>query len=192
MIEDRRRFVDRLATEFAIPDPEPLFDAIADARQAYEDEFLMGRGGRWTEGYADALDEIGRADLWHIIDMIRETSHRIAPFLVGDPESMDRDESEISKVEDRLGDMCDTLAEVARVVELIPRSRRGRGNRKDGLDAVRKAMEVVVGYWTLTLGRKFEQNHTAWEDGAPMEKAPAALRFAHRVIEHILPGRGRR
>jgi hypothetical protein len=194
---------DKIVEDFALPDPGALSDALATAGFTRRVRLLLAPGGEWAEQEADRLDELNDT-LWKTVDLLDWSQPRLARQLAGIPtEGFGERYAEFRAQEDALDDLIDRLVEVARVAAKVPRLRRGRGQRRVHLAhgnrrvieaeyaPLRAAMDVLVSYWTLDLGRRFRQNHYAWEGDRPKPSAPEGLRFAFACVELIAPGQGK-
>jgi hypothetical protein len=194
-----QRLIASLIQDFDLPDRDELVEVLGVAEMTYQFALLNGQAGQWALQEADDLDELCPT-LWKTVDLLRELERALAIQLAGGDEI--KGYAEVRKREDELRELRNRLADVARAAASIPRRRRKRGKRRVHVlhsrqeividyEPLRALMDVLAGYWRVTLGRPFRQNQTAWEpDGSPMGKAPAAVRFAYAVIEHIAPGRG--
>jgi hypothetical protein len=195
-----QRLIASLIQDFDLPDRDELVEVLGVAESTYEFALINGQAGQWALQEADDLDELCPT-LWKTVDLLRELERALAIQLAGGDE-IER-YAEVRKREGELRELRNRLADVAHAAARIPRRRRKRGQRRVHLlhsrqeievdyEPLRAMMDVVAGYWKVTLGRPFRQNQTAWEpDGNPMGKAHAAVRFAYAVIEHIAPGRGK-
>jgi hypothetical protein len=189
-----------LIRDFNLPDRHELVEVLGVAESTYQFALMNGQAGQWSLQEADDLDELCPT-LWKTVHLLGELERTLAICLAGGDEI--NHYVEIQKREDELRELRNRLANLAHAAVRIPRRRRKRGQRKVHIshsrqeievdyEPLRAMMDVVAGYWKVTLGRPFRQNQTAWEpDGSPMGKAHAAVRFAYAVIEHIAPGRGK-
>jgi hypothetical protein len=188
-------FVDRLVADFRIPDRGRLIDALAGAYAAYQEEVLLGKGYYWADDEASTLDALAKNDgpLWTTVELIRRHPYPIARQLAGEEDDLGG-AARFAQL-DRLHELADQLAEVGRAAAAAPRRKRERGGHHPENAAIRRAVEVLAGYWIDDLGRKFKHTRRNWSNIGHVEHPrwvpkPGCrpVNFFHCVIERIAPG----
>jgi hypothetical protein len=165
MLTTDAAFLDDVSREFSIVDRAGLAMAVETAAYCYEGACrLHPRLLQLRARQNDLLDALQCAG---------ELKHVLALELAK-PGETDQ------QTADRVGDQLQSLAAAA---SRVPRSRvKGRKANTE----LRSMVRVLVNYWTLTLGRRFSQDHR-WHCGGPHTDA---VRFCWRVVEYLVPGQG--